>query len=74
MDREITEPGFWTDQRRAQKVQRKRKKIEGSLELLGRVNSQGGVVAVLNEWLAAGEPVEGDLKAAVSSWQATAKT
>ena len=28
VDREVTEPGFWNDQRNAQKVQRKRKKIE----------------------------------------------
>ncbi len=52
MDREITEPGFWNDQRNAQKVQRRRKKIEGGLELVRRVNSQEGDVAVLQEWLA----------------------
>lgn len=69
MDREITEPGFWNDQRRAQKVQRRRKKIEGDLELVRRVTAQEGDVAVLQEWLAAGEAVEGELKAAVLAWQ-----
>ncbi len=71
MDLQITEPGFWNDQRNAQKVQRKRKKIEGSLDLVRRVNTQEGDVAVLQEWLAAGEPVAADLKAAVTAWQKT---
>lgn len=69
MDLEITEPGFWNDQRNAQKVQRKRKKIESGLNLVRRVNSQEGDVAVLQEWLAGGEPVDADLKAAVLAWQ-----
>ena len=69
VDREITEPGFWNDQRRAQKVQRRRKKIEGDLELVRRVSAQEGDVAVLQEWLAAGEAIEGELKAAVLAWQ-----
>lgn len=69
MDREITEPGFWNDQRNAQKVQRKRKKIEGSLELVRRVNSQEGDVAVLQEWLAGGEATDAELKAAALLWQ-----
>jgi len=69
VDGEITEPGFWNDQRNAQKVQRKRKKIEGGLELVRRVNSQEGDVAVLQEWLAGGEAVGADLKTAVLAWQ-----
>ena len=71
MDLQITEPGFWNDQRNAQKVQRKRKKIEGSLDLVRRVNTQEGDIAVLQEWLAGGEPVAADLKAAVLAWQKT---
>ncbi|MBX7186380.1 MAG: peptide chain release factor 2 [Vicinamibacteria bacterium] len=69
VDREVTEPGFWNDQRNAQKVQRKRKKIEERLELVRRVTSQEGDVAVLQEWLLGGEPVEADLKTAVQTWQ-----
>ncbi|HRB11571.1 MAG TPA: PCRF domain-containing protein, partial [Vicinamibacteria bacterium] len=69
VDREVTEPGFWNDQRNAQKVQRKRKKIEERLELVRRVTSQEGDVAVLQEWLAGGEKVEAELKAAVLTWQ-----
>jgi hypothetical protein len=69
VDREVTEPGFWNDQRNAQKVQRKRKKIESSLNLVRLVNSQEGDVAVLQEWLAGGEPVDADLKAAALAWQ-----
>ncbi|MBX7186688.1 MAG: peptide chain release factor 2 [Vicinamibacteria bacterium] len=69
VDREVTEPGFWNDQRNAQKVQRKRKKIEERLELVRRVTSQEGDVAVLQEWFLGGEPVEADLKAAVQAWQ-----
>ena len=71
VDREITEPGFWNDQRRAQKVQRKRKKIESNLALVRRVNSQEGDVSVLQEWLSGGEKVEAELKAAVLAWQET---
>ena len=70
-DREITEPGFWNDQRNAQKVQRKRKKIESGLELVRRVNSQEGDVAVLQEWLAGGEPVGADLKTAALALSST---
>jgi peptide chain release factor 2 len=69
VDREVTEPGFWNDQRNAQKVQRKRKKVESSLNLVRRVNSQEGDVAVLQEWLAGGEPVDAELKAAALAWQ-----
>jgi peptide chain release factor 2 len=69
VDLEITEPGFWNDQRNAQKVQRKRKKLEGDLELVRRVNTQEGDVSVLQEWLVAGEPVAADLKAAAQNWQ-----
>ena len=69
VDREVTDPGFWNDQRNAQKVQRKRKKIEERLELVQRVTSQEGDVAVLQEWLAGGEKVEAELKAAVLTWQ-----
>ena len=65
VDREITEPGFWNDQRRAQKVQRKRKKLESDLTLVRLVNSQEGDVSVLQEWLQGGEKVEAELKAAV---------
>ncbi|MBK5254901.1 MAG: peptide chain release factor 2 [Vicinamibacteria bacterium] len=71
VDKQITEPGFWNDQRRAQKIQRKRKKIEGGLELVRRVNAQEGDIAVLQEWLAGGEAVEAELKAAVLAWQAS---
>ena len=69
VDVEITEPGFWNDQRHAQKVQRKRKKIEDRLELVRRVNTQEGDVAVLQEWQAGGEAVDVELKAAVLLWQ-----
>ena len=69
VDREITEPGFWNDQRNAQKVQRRRKKVEGSLNLVRRVNSQEGDVAVLQEWLAGGEAVADELRAAALAWQ-----
>ena len=71
VDREVTEPGFWNDQRRAQKVQRKRKKLEADLALVRLVNSQEGDVSVLQEWLQGGEKVEAELKAAVLAWQKT---
>jgi len=64
-------PEFWTNQAEAQKVQKRRKRLEADLELLKRVNTQEGDTRVLIEWLEAGEPVLADLRAALDGLEAT---
>jgi peptide chain release factor 2 len=48
-------------------VQRRRKRLEEDLEYLGRLRRQEDDARVLMEWREAGEPVDGDLKAALGS-------
>ena len=64
-------PEFWTNQKEAQKVQRRRKSIEGDLELLKRLRTQEDDAKVLVEWKAAGEPVDQDLRAGLEALGAT---
>ena len=64
-------PEFWAHQAEAQKVQRRRKRLEADLELLKRINSQEGDTRVLFEWLAAGEAVLPDLRAALEGLEGT---
>lgn len=67
----MTSPDFWSDQVEAQKVQRRRKRVESDLDLVKRMDSQEGDAKVLAEWLEAGEPVESDLVAALNGLEAT---
>lgn len=67
----MASPEFWANPAEAQKVQRRRKRLDADLELLKRINSQEGDTRVLFEWLAAGEPVLADLRAALSGLEAT---
>jgi peptide chain release factor 2 len=48
-------------------VQRRRKRLEEDLEYLGRLRRQEDDARVLMEWREGGEPVDGDLKAALGS-------
>jgi peptide chain release factor 2 len=61
----MSAPDFWSDQATAQKVQRRRKRIEEDLVLLAALVRQEDDARVLAEWLQAGEPVEADFKAAL---------
>ena len=65
----MSSPDFWKDPAAAQKVQRRRKRLEEDLEYLGRLRRQEDDARVLMEWRESGEPVDGDLKAALDSLQ-----
>ena len=67
----MTAPEFWSNQAEAQKVQRRRKRLEGDLELLKRLKTQEDDAKVLAEWKVAGEDVEKDLLAALSALEET---
>jgi peptide chain release factor 2 len=67
----MTAPSFWSNPAEAQKVQKRRKRLEGDLELLRRLRTQEDDARVLLEWRAAGEDVEADLKAGLESLQET---
>jgi peptide chain release factor 2 len=69
----MSRPDFWKDQAEAQKVQRRRKRLESDLEILKQLRRQEDDARVLLEWRAAGEPVEADLKAALEAFLATAE-
>jgi peptide chain release factor 2 len=60
---------FWKDPAGAQKVQRRRKRLEEDLEYLGRLRRQEDDARVMMEWREAGEPVEADLKEGLDSLQ-----
>jgi peptide chain release factor 2 len=69
----MSRPDFWKDQAEAQKVQRRRKRLESDLEVLKNLRRQEDDARVLLEWRAAGEPVDDDLRAALASLEATAE-
>jgi peptide chain release factor 2 len=64
-------PEFWSQKQEAQKVLQRRKRIEGDLELLKRLRTQEDDAKVLQEWRAAGEDVDKDLRAALPALAAT---
>ncbi len=53
---------FWLDQATARTTQKRRKRVEGDLELLTGVTGQEDDTRVLVEWLQSGEDVCGELK------------
>ena len=53
-------PEFWKDQAEAQKILQRRKGIEQDRDLIHSLRKQDDDLAVLAEWVAAGEPVEDD--------------
>ena len=67
----MASPEFWKDQMGAQKVQKRRKKIEADLDLLKRVKTQEDDARVLVEWWEAGEDVSKDLEAGLDALAAT---
>ncbi len=62
---------FWRDQPAAQRLLQRRKRIEGDLGLLKRLESQEGDARVLVDWAESGEDVERDLAAGVETLQKT---
>jgi peptide chain release factor 2 len=69
----MADPGFWADQARAQKVQKRRKRLEADLELLKRLRTQEDDAQVLADWLEGGEDVAADLAAALDVLERTAE-
>jgi peptide chain release factor 2 len=67
----MSDAGFWKDQQEAQKVQRRRKKIEGDLDLAKSLRTQEDDARVLVEWRDAGEDVEKDLRAGLLALEKT---
>ncbi len=67
----MTSPEFWKDQAAAQKIQRRRKRIETDLDILKRIGSQEDDVRVLVEWREAGEKVDADLRSALDLLRST---
>jgi peptide chain release factor 2 len=62
---------FWKDQRAAQKLMQRRKKIEAELGLLKRLKTHEDDARVLVEWLESGEDVGKDLGEALLAFQST---
>ncbi len=58
-------PDFWKDQADAQKVLQRRRRVEQDRDLMLALRKQAEDLAVLSEWLDAGEPVEEELAAAL---------
>jgi peptide chain release factor 2 len=57
----MTAPDFWSNQEEAQKVQKRRKRLETDIEFLKSLKTKQDDTRVLIEWLDAGEDVEKDL-------------
>src|SRR5437899_1301580 len=62
---------FWKEPEAAQKLLQRRKRLESDLDLLKRLQGQEADTRVLVEWLAGGEDVEKDLKAALDALEQT---
>src|SRR5436309_3427425 len=62
---------FWKDPEAAQKLLQRRKRLESDLDLLKRLQAQEDDTRVLVEWLAGGEDVEKDLRAALDALEQT---
>ncbi len=62
---------FWKDQRAAQKLMQRRKKIEAELDLLKRLKTHEDDARVLVEWLENGEDVRKDLTDALLAFEST---
>ena len=67
----MTSPDFWKDPVAAQKIQRRRKRIETDLEILGSLASREDDARVLLEWREAGEKVDADLRSGLEALRAT---
>jgi peptide chain release factor 2 len=70
----MADPGFWRDQKAAQKVLQRRKRLEADLELLKRLRTQEDDAKVLVEWLAGGEDVAADLGPALLALERAIET
>ncbi|HVD76426.1 MAG TPA: PCRF domain-containing protein, partial [Vicinamibacteria bacterium] len=62
---------FWKEPEAAQKLLQRRKRLESDLDLLKRLQGQEADTRVLVDWLAGGEDVEKDLRAALDLLEQT---
>ena len=62
---------FWKEPEAAQKLLQRRKRLESDLDMLKRLQGQEADTRVLVEWLAGGEDVEKDLRAALDLLEQT---
>ncbi len=53
-------PDFWKDQAEAQKILQRRRRVEQDRDLVLSLRKKRDDLAVLNEWIDAGEPVDGE--------------
>ena len=65
----MTQADFWKEPAEAQKVQRRRKRLETDIEYLKRLRREEDDARVLADWLAAGEDVRGDFAAALEAFE-----
>ena len=70
----MAEPAFWGDQKTAQTVMQRRKRLESDLELRKRLGGQEDDAKVLADWLEAGEDVAADFGAALDTLEKTVET
>jgi peptide chain release factor 2 len=61
IEQRVSEPDFWKDQAGAQKLLQRRRRLEEDRDLSETIKRRGDDLAVLVEWLEAGEPVLDDL-------------
>src|SRR3970282_437283 len=71
LEQKMADPGFWNDQKAAQKPLPRGKRGEGDLEQLKRLKGQEDDAQVLADWLAGGEDVAKDFAAALDALEAT---
>ncbi len=62
LEERIAQPDFWKDQGQAQKLLRRRRRLQDELELLQSLRTQQDDLMVLAEWAEAGEDVVDDLR------------
>ncbi len=63
----MAQADFWKEPAEAQKVQRRRKRLETDLEYLKRLRREEDDAKVLSDWLQAGEDVRADFTAALAA-------
>jgi peptide chain release factor 2 len=70
LEDKMSEADFWKDPDSAQKVQRRRKRIETDREFLKKLKTQEDDTKVLVDWMTQGEDVAKDLEAALEGLEA----
>src|SRR5262245_52293528 len=64
----MSAPDFWKDPESAQKVQRRRKRLETDLDFLKKLKTQEDDTRVLEEWYVGGEDVLKDLRSSLDTF------